>query len=338
MEPSRGLQGIIYELEDGIFLCYTDIGIVNTDFKRRFFMKKKALSLFSLALVVLMVIMCFAACGKEHNEKTADGSMGYVTEDSVDIESVEEDINTTATSTGAVADNRKIIEKIEMTLQTKTFDNLILDIEGKIKALGGYVESSEITGREIESNNNRRATLKVRIPKAKSEEFSSFVSQTSVVIRRAVTTDDITLTYVDMESRLKALQTEKESLEKLLATASTVEDIIAVREKLTSVIGEIEAYSSKLRTFDNLVDYTTITLWVQEVERTKVVEKQNAWQEIGTNLKNNFANLWDLIVDVFVFAVSSIPYLIIPAVAVLVFIFALIIAKRKKRANKSNEK
>lgn len=300
-------------------------------------MKKKVLSFLILALVILMVIMCFAACGKEHNEKTADGSMGYVTEDSVDMESAEEYIDTTGTSTGAVADNRKIIEKIEMTLQTKTFDNLILDIEGKIKALGGYVESSEITGREIESNNNRRATLKVRIPKTKSEEFSSFVSETSVIIRRAVTTEDVTLTYVDIESRLKALQTEKESLEKLLATASTVEDIIAVREKLTSVIGEIEAYSSKLRTFDNLVDYTTITLWVQEVERTKVVEKQNAWQEIGTNLKNNFANLWDLIVDVFVFAVSSIPYLIIPAVAVIVFIIAFMISKRKKKAKKSNE-
>lgn len=294
-------------------------------------MKNKLSALLTGVLAFCMVIMCFTACGtKAHNEKTADGSMGYVTEDSVDMESAEEDINTTSTSAGAVTDNRKIIEKIEMTLQTKTFDNLILDIEGKVKALGGYVESSEITGREIDSNNNRRANFTVRIPKEKSEEFSTFVSKTSVVIRRAVTTEDITLTYVDTESRLEVLKAEKESLEKLLTTASSVEDIITIREKLTTVIQDIEAYSSRLRTFDNLVDYTTITLTVQEVERTKVVEKQNAWQQIGTNLANNFANLWNGIVDIFVFAISSIPYLIIPAVAVVALIFGLKIAKSKK--------
>lgn len=299
-------------------------------------MKNKLSALITGVLAFCMVIMCFTACGsKGHNQKTADGASGYVTEDSVEMESTDEEFNATSTSTGAVTDNRKIIEKIEMTLQTKTFDDLVLDIETKIKALGGYVESSEITGREVDSNNNRRANFTVRIPKEKSEEFSTFVSKTSVVIRRAVTTEDITLTYVDTESRLEVLKAEKESLEKLLTTASSVEDIIIVREKLTTVIQDIEAYSSRLRTFDNLVDYTTITLTVQEVERTKVVEKQNAWQQIGTNLANNFANLWNGIVDIFVFAVSSIPYLIIPAVAVVALIFGLKIAKSKKNKKDS---
>lgn len=299
-------------------------------------MKNKLSALITGVLAFCMVIMCFTACGsKGHNQKTADGASGYVTEDSVEMESTDEEFNATSTSTGAVTDNRKIIEKIEMTLQTKTFDDLVLDIETKIKALGGYVESSEITGREVDSNNNRRANFTVRIPKEKSEEFSTFVSKTSVVIRRAVTTEDITLTYVDTESRLEVLKAEKESLEKLLTTASSVEDIIIVREKLTTVIQDIEAYSSRLRTFDNLVDYTTITLTVQEVERTKVVEKQNAWQQIGTNLANNFANLWNGIVDIFVFAVSTIPYLIIPAVAVVALIFGLKIAKSKKNKKDS---
>lgn len=299
-------------------------------------MKNKLSALITGVLAFCMVIMCFTACGsKGHNQKTADGASGYVTEDSVEMESTDEEFNETSTSTGAVTDNRKIIERIEMTLQTKNFDDLVLDIETKIKALGGYVESSEITGREVDSNNNRRANFTVRIPKEKSEEFSTFVSKTSVVIRRAVTTEDITLTYVDTESRLEVLKAEKESLEKLLTTASSVEDIIIVREKLTTVIQDIEAYSSRLRTFDNLVDYTTITLTVQEVERTKVVEKQNAWQQIGTNLANNFANLWNGIVDIFVFAVSSIPYLIIPAVAVVALIFGLKIAKSKKNKKDS---
>ena len=150
-------------------------------------------------------------------------------------------------------------------------------------------------------------------------------------MRKSVSTEDVTLQYVDMESRVEVLEAEKESLENLLKSAATMSDIIAVREKLTEVIETIESYKSQLRTYDNLVSYSTVYIEIDEVERTVVVEKQNTWQKIGTNLKNNFANVWNATVSIFIFFVSCIPYLIPFAIIAAIVVVIILINSRKNR-------
>ena len=140
--------------------------------------------------------------------------------------------------------------------------------------------------------------------------------------------------YVDNESRVKALEAEKKSLEKLLENAASVEDIISVRSQLTNVIYEIETLKSQLRTYDNLVDYTTVNITVNEVERTEIVEKQSVWQEIGNNLKNNFGDMWAALVSTFVFVVSAIPFLA-PIGIVVGLIIVIIRVKDKRKTNKN---
>ena len=107
---------------------------------------------------------------------------------------------------------------------------------------------------------------------------------TALVTHREIRTEDVTLNYVDMESRIEALKIEKKSLEKLLGEAKNLTDLFSIQERLTEVIYEIESYESQLRTYDNLIDYTTVTIYISEVERTIAAENQSIWQEIGTNI------------------------------------------------------
>ncbi len=301
-------------------------------------MKKLTCALLSL-LIALTCCVAFSACGssitKSATGDTANKGVAEsydVTEDSVQLEST-----TTAESATAVKSNRKIIETIELSLQTKEFDSLLEKISGMVSKLGGYIEASETEGREMDSSDTRWASLTVRIPAAKSQKFSKYISENSVVVSRSVSTEDVTLQYVDTESRVAALEAEKEALEKLLKNATNVDNIISIREKLTEVIYEIESLKSQLRTYDNLVDYTTVTISIDEVERTAVVEKQTVWQEIGTNLKNNFSDVWSGLVALFVFFISSIPYIII--IGILVFaVIAIIHRKNKRRAKKPEPK
>ena len=55
---------------------------------------------------------------------------------------------------------------------------------------------------------NRNASLTVRIPVELVDEFTAKVSGVSNVTSSNETADDITLTYIATESRVKALQTE----------------------------------------------------------------------------------------------------------------------------------
>lgn len=294
-------------------------------------MKKIVFSTLSVLLCVLLMLSAIS-CSKGADADFYDryDSKG---EALPEIEESTEGVTNSETTGKTLTEGRKIIQNIELYLQTKEFINLLENVENEIASLGGYVEESTTNGLDPESRGYRSAHLIVRIPAEKSGTFDSFLSENSVVTSRRVTTEDVTLQYVDMESRVKALTLEKEALEEILKKAVNVDEIISVRSQLTNVIHEIEAYQSKLRTFDNLVDYCTVSIYINEVERTAVVEKQTVWQEIGTNLKNNFENVGKGLVSLFVFLISAIPYLIPLAVFAAAFIIPIKIKKAKRQKN-----
>lgn len=283
------------------------------------------------AVLAAMLLLGLTACGADgsHSSSPTSPDGGYLDE------GLKEDVELSEGDTEQVTDERKIIETIDLSVQTKNFDALLDGLYSQIDALGGYVESSDISGNSFDYEGNRSAMLTVRIPAEQSDAFSEYVSQNSVVTRRNVTTEDVTLKYIDIESRLSALETERASLEALLAQATSVEEVITVRERLTQVIASIESYTAQLRTLQNLVSYTTVTLNIYEVEKTVVVEEQTVWERIAYEFGENLQSVGEWFVECFVFVVTSLPFLIPFAVLAAVIVgIALLVAwihKRKKK-------
>ncbi len=286
--------------------------------------------------IILVLTFLLVGCGSKASDMAAsesfdangsdmkyeDNGMGG-TGEIMDYES------TTDSSAESVSTNRKIIERVYMDVETKEFDALIDKLHTEIQAVGGYVERSSMSGNGLGYEGNRYADFTVRIPSDRSDGFTEFVSENSTVTNKEISTDDVTLSYVDMESRVSALETEKAALEKLLAEAELLEDIIKIQDRLTDVIYEIESYKSQLRTYDNLIDYTTISICVREVERVTIVEEQTVWEEIKTNLGDNIGDIGRGCVDIFVFVISNIPYiLILGGIAAVVLV---VVKKIKKK-------
>ena len=239
----------------------------------------------------------------------------------------------------AVQSGEKIIEYVTMNVQTKTFDSFIAGVQSKAAELGGYIESSNIDGSSYGARNvNRSARFVLRIPSGRSGEMTGYIGENGAVVSQAINTENVTLAYVDMESRISALTTEKEALEALLAKADNTSDIIYIQNELTSVIYRIESYKSQLRTYDNLVDYTTLTLTVSEVERVEAVEKQGVFERIGTNLKNNFEDVGSGLLEFLIWFIGAIPYfLLLGAIGFLIWLIVwLIVRSAKKRRARRN--
>lgn len=299
---------------------------------------KLTLKLVAVLLLTLLVSGVLSACGSESSKADfVDNGYAeeYITEDSLASGSA------SGSSAGdaqaeSIKDTRKIIETIYYSVQTKNFDEFLTSLESKAVAVGGYIEQSDVSGNSYDDISSRYATYTFRIPSDKVDEFTETVSDNATVTNRTVNTEDVTLQYVDIESRVKALKTEKASLEELLSKATSTTDIIEIREMLTDVIYEIESYESQLRTFDNKVDYTTITVDVDEVEHPVVVHEQSTWERIGTNITDNCRKIWDGFVELFVAVASALPFLLLYAVIVTIIVLIVkLIAKRskKKRAN-----
>ncbi|MBE6824060.1 MAG: DUF4349 domain-containing protein [Ruminococcaceae bacterium] len=299
--------------------------------------KKLFVRLVSLLIGVLVAMSMLSACGANSSKDTVYN--GYARNELAEVDDSLTDTSASGNveeNADLVKDSRKIIEKIYYQIQTKTFDELISDLEEQVDAVGGYIESSDVYGNQYESNNTRGATYVFRIPSEKVDEFTTFVNDNSTVTNRTVNTEDVTLQYVDTESRIKALKTEKDSLEDLLENAKSTSEIIEIRDMLTDVIYEIETYEAQLRTYDNLIDYTTITMEVDEVEHTKVVHKQTAFERIVTNFTDSCMGVWNILVEFFVFIVGSLPVLLFIAliIFILVIIIRAVLRKKKKKAVK----
>ena len=73
----------------------------------------------------------------------------------------------------------------------------------------------------------------------------------------------------------------------MMEQAESIEDIIAINEQLTDVRYQIESMESQLRTYDNQVDYSTVNLYIDEVERYTPGAAKSAGARIAEGFSAN---------------------------------------------------
>ncbi len=237
-----------------------------------------------------------------------------------------------ANDTANMGDTRKLIKTVELEMQTRAYDAFITSLQSELAKAGGYVQQSDIRGGS--GGIGRNGTLTLRVPADELDAFLDALSPSGTVISRSEETQDVTLEYVDIESRLKALRAEQTALLALLEKAESLSDILTVQDKLTGVNGEIESYESRLRTMQTLIAYSTVNLHVYEVEKEQIVTPLGLWEEIGMKLSNNLKDVGQGLRAIFVWIVSSLPYLVIIAVLVVavLLILRLIMRRNRRRA------
>ena len=243
------------------------------------------------------------------------------------------DANTEVANTGQV--NRKLIRTFEIQIQTKEFDEVISNIHTKVQELGGYVEKSSLdSGSSYYSNYNRYSFMTVRIPSIKLDGFIQNVKETANVTNISESTDDITLKYVDVESRKTALETERDRLLELLEKAESVEDIITIEGRLSEVRYQLESYTSTLRTYDNQVDYSTVHIDISEVARETKVEPKTFWEEVTEEFGDSIYDMGRGLRNFAIWFLGSSPYLLLWGVLIGGVVFILRLIGKKKKLKK----
>lgn len=300
-----------------------------------------------------------AGCGKSlgaavTTEQAADTAAsevsfnGYATDDiyAGAIESAEEKgvMDADAGGSGEVQvkdTSRKLIKNVDLSVETEEFDVLMQTITDRTEKLGGYIESSNTyNGSYYYGNNNRNASLTLRIPAESLNNFLSEVAEISNVVSRNENVTDVTLQYVDMKSHKEALETEQKRLLELLEQAENVEDIITIESRLSEVRYQIESMESQLRTMDNQVSYSTVYLYIEEVARLTPVKEQTTWEKIKTGFGESLYNVGHGIKDFFIGLVIRIPYLAVWAVVIViaVIIVKLFVRRLGKKAKNEEQK
>lgn len=272
---------------------------------------KKFVCLFA---AMAMVLCLFTACGASSSAPSAAKAETRVSMDMGAMEAPMENGMLTEES-GAempLPENRKWIITVNMSAETDDLDTMTAALQEKINALGGFVESQNIyNGSRYEDRRYRSASLTIRIPADDVDQFTESIEGISNVVRKEKNLEDVTLSYVDTESRMNALKTEEARLLELLAQAENMSDLLEIEGRLTDVRGELEQVGSRLRLYDNQIDYATIYLSIDEVQEYTPVEKPGFFARIGTGFLKSLKGLGSSLLDLLVWLIVSLPYILV---------------------------
>lgn len=244
------------------------------------------------------------------------------------------------TDSTVLPEGRKWIITVNMSAETEDLDALMEALNGKISGLGGYVEDQDsYNGSMYSSRRYRSASLTVRVPAERVDEFTAEMSGIANVVSTNLSREDITLSYVATESRVKALQTEEARLLELMEQAETMADLLEIESRLTDVRYELENRASQLRLYDNRVDYATIYLSIDEVQEYTPVEEPTVWERISGGFVSSIKGVGNGLLDLLVWVLAKSPYLVIlggVTVGVVVLVKKRKARKAEKKAAKQN--
>ncbi len=238
------------------------------------------------------------------------------------------------------ATGRKLIKTVNLSVETKEYDSVLAAVERQVEELGGYIESREsYNGSSYYGyNNTRNSSLTLRIPEDSLEDFLDTVSTICNVVRRSENVEDVTLKYVDLESHREVLRTEQERLLEFLKQAENMEDVIAIEQRLSEVQYQLESMESQLRTYDNRIDYSTVYLYVDEVEVFTPVRDETVWERVTGGFVDSLKRVSSGLLDFVVWFLTSIPYLLVwAAVAIVLIFFVRKMMRRLSEQKKSKQ-
>ncbi len=310
---------------------------------------KRALA---IILTLMLLAVCLTGCSGQDSANSSaqvgsgnSGSTESAMPDYYDSDTTNEADQETADSSGlpgvpvtpSGSGNlaEKIIYTAEINMETMEFDSASEQIAGLVNECGGFFESSTVNGNSYRNQDDYRfASFKIRVPKENYETVLGGLQEFGNVLYINSYTENITSQYVDTESRLTACRTEEERLLSMLEMAATVEDMLAIEERLSDVRYEIESLTSSLMNMDNMVNYCTIDLYLNEVARLTPVSEQGQgyWQELGAGFKDTLRDIGDFFKGLFKWFIVALPVLIILAAIAVIIVFIVKKSVKKRRA------
>jgi hypothetical protein len=317
--------------------------------------RKKFLGMVSV-LLCAVIISVFAACSSsappqstaEHTTLTngkvtssAGATAGMADSDAADAMNgkAAEKVGTASTAAAAAAmSNQKIIQQLSYQIETMKFDESAKTVQSLCAELGGYLQDSSVNGKGIrEQGSLRSASYILRIPQGKLDQLKNSAGNIGNVLNFTTSSQNVSEQYFDTEARLKSLRTQQERLLALLKKSGSLTDVIALEKALADVNYQIEQFTGTLRQYDSFINYSTVTIQLDEVMKPTELEQTpiTLGDKIALQFKQSMRALGAFGEGLLVLLIGGAPILLLLAVVVAAVIF--IVLKRGKRTHKKSK-
>ncbi len=286
--------------------------------------------LFALLAVLSLLVVLTTACGasreSDYGENYPTESVAALNERAPmpeDAASVEAVNASGGPDLQQLQDTRKIIYNADLSLVVDDTEQSVKDIAAMAESLGGYVAS--MNGYRQEESMVYDVTI--RIPADKFETGLGTLRQMAVRVENEnLGTNDVTDEYYDLDARLKTMQEAEAELTELLRQTrergGSVEDIMAIYDRLIQIRADIESLQGQMNRLDKLIAFSTITAHLQPSILSKPIEGQG-WRPAEI-IRSSLDTLVDVLAGLATFFIQF-AIIVLPVAVILLLPLALLI-------------
>ncbi|MDB4881743.1 MAG: hypothetical protein JWL95_509 [Gemmatimonadetes bacterium] len=150
----------------------------------------------------------------------------------------------------------------QASIQVKTVDAAVISVRQIASQFGGFVANTSLrTGKDEQ----RSATLELRVPSDKFEGLLSSLSNLGKVETVTANAEDVAEEYVDLGARAaNARRVEARLVEMLATRTGKLSDVLTVEQELARVRMEAERYDARLRWLERRASLSSLDITIHE--------------------------------------------------------------------------
>ncbi len=304
---------------------------------------KKIAIFITLILLTGLAGMFLASCGAVSYMDSGKVSVDYMEPEARPAEDYDLDISEEAAERGEMINGRVGETTLRHVIRSGSIELTVTDTRETIREIRDMIEDAE----GIISNSNiyemregqYGANLILRVPDRNFDAVMAQLETYGKAINVRTGLDDVTMQYIDLESRLNNQKAQEERLVEILEMAETVEEVLEVEKELYRVRGEVEAMTAQFNYLKDQVSYSTIHLSLREETIPTGTISPSAFHNLGSRIAQAFIGSINIVLNSVSFIIIAfsalLPILII--LGLLVILIWIVVRKLSKRKDKAKD-
>ena len=200
-----------------------------------------------------------------------------------------------------------------LSMITKDLQRDLTTIKSLVATLGGQVSNESSSGSRGASRDNQYAELTVRVPESKFEQAMRQIGETARVTHREINAEDVHTQVIDVNARVKSKRASVESLEKLLAKATTIGEVMSVERELSARQADLDSLVQQQKYLSDQTSMSTIQVTLASPDRADELDRDGF---VG-GLQTGWSALTGFLVGVLTVTGVLLPWLPLIALVVL---------------------
>lgn len=305
---------------------------------------KRKILLSSLTLLIITAGLILSSCGASSYLSSEDSSYDYVAEEGYAtapeyaMDDAYDSDGSTKRINGEVGQNslRHVIRNGSMDLAVQDTRATMKEIKEMVNDAEGIVSNSYVY--EVREG-QYAGSMTLRIPEKQFDFFMEQLETYGKATNVQTGIDDVTMQYVDLESRLNNQLAQEARLVEILDMAESVEEVLEVEKELYRIRGEIESMTAQLNYLKDQVSYATINLNLREETIPTEVITPGAFDNFGKKIQQAFVRSVNFVLSAFsILILGIISMLPVLAMIGIIILIIWLLVKKVTRRKKNKEK